>query len=143
MVVRFRTLFLTGIVACLSLESAKADIPLEVVTLSGIPVSSLSRQDVADLFLGRRQITLSGQTLKPVDVSDPSLRDNFYSQVAGMTSVMVNAYWARIVFSARGRPPPILSVTQAQAMVVSNVGFVTYLPDKGPLGFKVVVRLAE
>jgi len=71
---------------------------------------------------------VDGQTLTPVDVADEVVRDAFYRGVADMSAVRVNAYWARLVFSAQGRPPRKLPIDKAKMLVASQLGAVTYLP---------------
>jgi len=115
--------------------------PVAIVTQDGTPLASLSKQEAADLFLGKRKLQVAGQPLTPVDVADEGLRDAFYQGVADMSSVRVNAYWARLVFSAQGRPPRKLPLVEAQALVQSQPGMVTYLPGNGTSGFKILLRL--
>ena len=117
--------------------------PIAVVTRDGSVVVSLSKQEVADLFLGKRQITVDNLSLTPVDVADESLRETFYQSVAEMSAVRVNAYWARLVFSAQGRPPRKLPLNEARAMVQSRPGLVTYLAGNATGGFKILLKLPE
>jgi hypothetical protein len=115
--------------------------PVVVVTQDGSSVTTLSRDEVADLFLGRRIITISGQDLIPLDVNDESLREAFYQGVANMSTLRVNAYWARLVFSARGRPPPKLSLSEVKRVVLYKPGLVTYLPADDAKGFKIILTV--
>ncbi|MFM9913968.1 MAG: hypothetical protein ACKVN9_10590, partial [Methylophilaceae bacterium] len=98
---------------------------------------------VADIFLGKRKLTVSGISLIPIDISDEALRENFYRQIADMNTIRVNAYWSRVVFSAQGRPPRILSLLDAKSLVASQQGVITYLPENNAAGFKIVLRLAQ
>ncbi len=115
--------------------------PVVVVTQDGTPVTSLSRGQVADLFLGKRNITVAGRDLTPLDVNDDSLREAFYQGVAGMSAMRVNAYWARLVFSAQGRPPRKFPLSEVQKLVRSRSGLVTYLPTSDANGFKILLTV--
>jgi hypothetical protein len=115
--------------------------PVVVVTQYGTPVTSLSREQVADLFLGKRNITISGRDLIPLDVDDNSLREAFYQGVTGMSAMRVSAYWARVVFSAQGRPPRKFSLPEVKMLVHSQSGLVTYLPSDDANGFKILLTV--
>ena len=112
-----------------------------VVTHDLIPVTTLTREEVADLFLGKRNITIKGLSLIPLDVNDEPLREAFYQGVAEMSAMRVNAYWSRLVFSAQGRPPRKLPLAEAKSLVQSQPGMVTYVPDVSAAGFKILLRL--
>ena len=114
---------------------------IAVVTQNGTPVTSLSKQEVANLFLGKHALTVGGQNLIPVDIADERLREAFYQSVAEMSAARVNAYWARLVFSAQGRPPRKLPLAEAKALILSQPGLVTYLPASGGGEFIVLLRL--
>jgi hypothetical protein len=115
--------------------------PLSVITANGTAVSSLTRDEVADLFLGRRKISIDGQTLIPLDASDDKVRDSFYQAIADMSAVRVSAYWARIVFAAQGRPPRKLPLDEVKFFLQSQPGTVTYAPDAKHNGFKILLSL--
>jgi len=115
--------------------------PVAVVTQDETPVTSLNRDEVADLFLGKRIITIAGRDLTPLDVNDDSLREAFYQRVAGMSAMRVNAYWARLVFTAQGRPPRKFSLTEVKKLVHSQSGLVTYLPSNDANGFKILLTV--
>jgi len=55
----------------------------------------------------------------------------------------VNAYWARVVFSAQGRPPRILPLPEAQALITNQQGIITYMPENNASGFKIILRLSQ
>ncbi|MFM9912292.1 MAG: hypothetical protein ACKVN9_02015 [Methylophilaceae bacterium] len=117
--------------------------PVVVVTQGNFPISTLSRQDISDLFLGKRKISFSGINLVPIDISDEGLRETFYKQIADMSAIRVNAYWARVVFSAQGRPPRILTLPEAQALITNQQGIITYMPENNASGFKIILRLSQ
>jgi hypothetical protein len=114
---------------------------IAVVTKDDTVLTSLTRQEVSDLFLGKRKLVVAGIPLTPVDVADEALREAFYQGVAEMSASRVNAYWARLVFSAQGRPPRKLSLVEAKSLAKKHVGVVTYLPADTAGGFKILLRL--
>ncbi len=129
------------IITALVVPLAYADDSLAIVTAESSTVTSLTRKEVADLFLGKHKINIGGQAVTPIDVTDEAPRDMFYQQVADMSAQRVNAYWARLVFSGQGRPPQQLSLTEAMALIKSQPGTVTYLPAQHANGFKILLKL--
>lgn len=114
---------------------------IAVVTQEGSVVKTMTREEAADLFLGKRKIAIEGLSLIPVDIADEDLRDNFYQLVADMSAVRVNAYWARIVFSAQGRPPKKLMPDEAKVLANTQPGTITYIPQNEASGFNLLLNL--
>ncbi|GAB6141529.1 hypothetical protein JCM14076_22580 [Methylosoma difficile] len=130
-----------GLALLLLLALPLAAEPLAIVTQDSPEAAPLTREEIADLFLGKRKISLAGVNLTPVDISDEALRESFYQGIAEMSTVRVNAYWSRLVFSAQGRPPRQLPLEEAKALVLSTPGIITYIPDAHSNGFKILLRL--
>ncbi len=120
---------------------AKSGTDLAVVTRKDTPIHGLTRQQVADLFLGRQRVSVQGQPLVPIDLSDPALRQDFYERVAEMSAIRVNAYWARLVFSGKGRPPHKVPLDQATMQVRSRPNTITYLPLEQAGDLKILLIL--
>lgn len=105
------------------------------------PQRELNRQEAADLFLGKRQ-SLDGQSLNPIDISDEQLQAHFYDAVADMSLTRLKAYWARLVFSGQGRPPPKIALNNAVDRIQRDNAAVTYVYANAiPRDAKVLLRL--
>jgi len=88
--------------ACGAHASAEA----VVVVSAKNPVTSLSRGQVTDIFLGRTLRFPDGQPAVPIDQFEgSSTRDEFYLAFAGKSQAQINAHWSRIIFTGRGQPP--------------------------------------
>ena len=108
------------------------------------PAVSLERNDIADVLLGRRSMSLKGVTLVPIDTRDEALREAFYQRIAKMSSNRVRAYWARRVFSSQGRPPQELSVDEAANLMLRDLSVLIYaFADRIPPGGQVLLQLEE
>lgn len=69
-------------------------------------VTSLSRSQAADLFLGRTLRFPNGERAVPLDQPEGSpARDGFYREFAERSAAQVKAHWSKILFTGRGRPP--------------------------------------
>lgn len=98
-----------------------------VIISASVAINQLSAADLRELFLGRKQVQAGEVALQPVDNADKQARDLFYSGVAGMSGTRVRAYWARVVFSAQGRPPPELSPADVSRRVLEQPGTLGYV----------------
>jgi len=49
-----------------------------------------------------------------------SVREAFTRQVLRRSESNLNAYWARMLFSSQGRPPPMLNTPQEVLNIVSH-----------------------
>lgn len=134
-----------SIIACLLLMllgmgATRAE--MVVVAHPDIHLPNLSRPEVADLFLGRRQVHAEKGMLAPVDIDDEILRDAFYKGLMGLSVNRVRAYWAQQVFSGRSRPPREMSVAEAINRLQQDRLMLVYLPaEMAPPGSRVVLRL--
>ncbi|WP_374403637.1 hypothetical protein [Niveibacterium sp.] len=119
-------LWLSALLQPAALAAAGED-RVAVIVSASVAIHQLSAADVRELFLGRKQVQAGDIALQPVDNADKQARDLFYSGVAGMSGTRVRAYWARVVFSAQGRPPPELSPTEVGRRVMEQPGTLGYV----------------
>ena len=109
---RNRLLRYSTAAACLALSisgsSAMAEVVVVVSTQS--TVTSLSRSQVADIFLGKVRRFPNGAVAAPIDQAEGSAtRDEFYMNVAARSPAQVKSHWSKIIFTGRGQPPPAVS----------------------------------
>jgi ABC-type phosphate transport system substrate-binding protein len=98
-------LLLIGLVCGIAASAAMADVV--AVVSAGSAVTTLSRNQLLDIFLGRANRFPDGTPAVPLDQAEGSaVRDEFYSKLAGQTPAQIKAYWAKIIFTGRGQPPP-------------------------------------
>jgi hypothetical protein len=111
-----------------TLSLARADIVVVVPARS--PVQKLSEEQVADLFLGRAAVPVPGGALEPIDLAEgrPE-RDDFYRRIAAMSAPQLTAYWARMIFTGRGKPPREVGDEHAvKEQMARNPHLLAYLP---------------
>ena len=95
----------------------------ELVVIANPAVGPLSKEQVADLFLGKNP------ALTPVDLPDASPQyAEFYKKATGRDVAQVKSTWSRIVFSGKGQAPKQLpdsaAVKKAVAADPKAVGYV-------------------
>lgn len=132
-----KTIF--ALVALLSTAAVQAEVV--VIANKDNPVSSLSRDDVYRIYMGKMKFLPNGSRVVPVDQrSGSSARDQFYSEILHKSDSEMRAYWSRIIFTGQGNPPiqesDDASVVSTVAKNKDCVGYV----DKGAVndGVKVV-----
>lgn len=103
-------LTITLLVGVLSLSTAPAPSPAQdfaVVVNASNPVSSLSKDEVAKLFLKKTVSWKSGQSAAPVELpATAKIRESFARDVLNKSVAQVRSYWQQQIFSGRDVPPP-------------------------------------
>jgi ABC-type phosphate transport system substrate-binding protein len=116
-----------GIALTSSSSVAKADV-VAVVSAKSL-ITSLSMSQVADIFSGKASRFPNGVLAFPIDQTEgATVRDQFYSKVAGKSAAQIKAYWSKIIFTGRGQPPPIASNSvDMKKRVSENPGAIGYI----------------
>lgn len=69
-------------------------------------ISTLSRSEIINIYMGRQKRLPTGEKVTPLDlVGSPPLKEAFYEGLLGKQVAEVNSYWARLIFSGRDLPP--------------------------------------
>ena len=107
---------------------ALADDVVAVVSARS-PVTSLSANQVADIFLGKSSRFPDGTPAVPIDLVEESpMRDRFYAQYAGKSAAQVKAHWSKIIFTGRGQPPrQAASSGEAKKLIAENPNAIGYI----------------
>ncbi len=102
----------------------------EVVVVVGSrhPVSTLTKAQVTDLFLGRAKEFPNGSpALTAIIAAGPS-KDEFFERILSKTDSQARSIWARLVFTGIGTGPrEINDATQMKRLLAANpnaIGFI-------------------
>jgi ABC-type phosphate transport system substrate-binding protein len=92
-------------------------------------VTSLSANQVADIFLGKTSRFPDGTQAIPIDQTEESpARERFYAVFTGKSAAQVKAHWSKIIFTGRGQPPRQASDSrEAKRLVAENPNAIGYL----------------
>lgn len=95
----------------------------ELVLIANPAVGTLTKEQVADVFLGK------SQNLTPIDQPEGSpIYADFYKKATGRDVAQVKSTWSRVVFTGKGQPPKQLTdsaaVRKAVAADPKGVGYV-------------------
>jgi ABC-type phosphate transport system substrate-binding protein len=99
----FKMLVLLGGLSSASIVNSSE---LVLVVHKDNPTVTLTRAQVIDLYMGKYVAFPDGARAVPVDIEDDlETREKFYNSLVGMPLTRVNAYWSKVKFSGRARPP--------------------------------------
>ncbi len=118
--------------------SAQADIVVVVGTQA--PVSSLSKEQVADIFLAKSATFPGGGPATPIEQTESAApRQEFHSKVTGKSGAQLKAYWSKLVFTGKATAPQELADSAAvKQQVASNPALIGYI-DKSAVDGSVKV----
>jgi ABC-type phosphate transport system substrate-binding protein len=122
-------LLAVGLAFGLSAAAVKADVVAVVSAKSA--VTTLTKSQVMDLFLGKVSRFPNGVQAVPIDQSEGSIaRDEFYAKFAGKTAAQIKAYWSKIIFTGRGQPPrEVANSIEMKKRVAANPDSIGYIDE--------------
>lgn len=115
-----------------------------VVIANNAATSKLNKEQVANIFLGKRMVVPWGGDATPIDLpeTDP-LRERFYNKITGKSAAETKSYWARLVFTGMGFPPRMMkSDIEVRNTVATTRGAIGYI-DQSAVNDSVRVVYAE
>jgi ABC-type phosphate transport system substrate-binding protein len=131
----------TILIALFAAAAHGAEPGFHVMVNEANPVSSLSREELSDLFLKKKSIWPDGSLVLPVDqLEETEVREAFNREIHRKSGSAVRAYWQQRIFSGRDVPPPEKE-TDANVIVYvrRNRGAIGYISANSPAaGGKIV-----
>jgi len=130
-----------GCAVALSSTAVRADVVAVVSSKSSI--TTLTKNQVIDIFLGRRIRFPDGNPAVPIDQAEGSAtRNEFYERFANMSPALLKAFWSKIIFTGRGLPPQsVANSMEAKKFVMANLNTIGYI-DRSMVDSDVKVVLA-
>lgn len=125
--------FLTALIVGIALGTGAYAGPVVIVNADS-GVTTMSRDEVINVFLGRFRQLPSGLAARPLDL--PAVhpeRERFYRLLVDKQPAEIRAYWARLIFSGRISPPVAASGEAAVLAEVARdrqaIGYLPAPPD--------------
>jgi ABC-type phosphate transport system substrate-binding protein len=118
---------LLGLALSLAARPVAADVVAVVSSASAL--TTLSKAQVADIFLGKVSRFPDGTPALPIDHAEGSPeRDEFYVTYAGKSPAQVKSHWAKIIFTGRGQPPKAASNdSEIRKLIAANPRAISYV----------------
>lgn len=95
------------LLVALALGAAAACAQAQVVVVGAkSPVGNLSKEQAADIFMGKMPSLPGGGAPELIDQPESAaVRNEFYTKVVGKSAAQARQYWARLAFTGKGTPP--------------------------------------
>lgn len=130
----------------LSLYSYGYSQEIVVVVNKSNSINELSKSEVIDIYMGRYMTFPNGKKAKPFDLpTESQLKKDFYLELLNQNERKINAYWARVLFSGRAKPPEsVESINEVLSHLQNSEFGIAYIPESEMTeDVKVVYRLNE
>jgi len=116
----------------LSFGAAAAVADVVAVVSARSPVSTLSKNQIVDIFLGKANRFPDGRQAVPIDqVEGSAARDEFYLKFADKSPAQLKAFWSKIIFTGRGRPPQEVSNdNEVKKFIAQHPDAIGYIEQK-------------
>jgi ABC-type phosphate transport system substrate-binding protein len=90
----------------LSFGSSVAIAEVVVIVSAKNSVTSLSKDQIVNIFLENRGRFPNGTPATPIDQTEGSAeRNEFYELYANRSTAQIKSHWSKIIFTGRGLPP--------------------------------------
>ncbi|HBF08084.1 MAG TPA: hypothetical protein DHW71_01940 [Gammaproteobacteria bacterium] len=93
-------------------------------------IQELSKEEVRYIYFSKI-LTIDNKPVNLIayDLEDENIRSSFYKSVSGKSLRQMSSYWARMVYSGRGKPPEALKVEEMLSKVLENPNAIGYVPS--------------
>lgn len=117
------------IIASLAFAVASLGAQTVVIVSAKNPISKLTKEQAAQIFLGQAHTFITGGTAEPLDLAEGSdLRKDFYQKALNKPPAQMKAYWSKLEFSGTGHAPKALGTSADVVKLVSeNPKYVGYV----------------
>ena len=117
-----------------------------VIVNAASPVTTLTRKELSDLYLGRtRALGAMKVTIAIDQATNSPIRAQFYQDLTGKNIAEINSYWARLLFAGQSSPPQTMPDSNTVLDLVrknsTSVGYLNFKPDDKSI--RVVLTLGE
>ncbi|MBC3881476.1 hypothetical protein H8K35_08750 [Undibacterium sp. LX40W] len=92
-----------------------------IVVSSKSSVSSMTKDQVADIYLGNTKELPGGGQASPLLPTSGGVRAEFFDKVLGKNEAQAKAIWSRLVFSGKGSAPrDVADSAETLKMIAAN-----------------------
>lgn len=128
---KWKRAIVIGVLMAVSQTLGAVDAASEVVLVVSpqAHISSLTAEQVTDIFLGKTATFPNGVRVIPIDQEEGTLeREAFYKEYIGKTAAQLRIYWSKIVFTGKGYPPTeVAPPDRVKRVVRDNPNYIGYI----------------
>ena len=101
---------------------------LIVIANNSVPVDSLDRTTISNIYMGNKTKWDNGETIRVVMLKKGPTHEMFAREIVGTTPAKLKNLWKKAIFGGTGRPPKIFK-TDAEVIeyVASTGGAIGYV----------------
>ncbi len=116
------------VIYCVAAKPAAAADVVVVVSAQN-PLTTLTKNQVTNIFLGKSKRFPKGAKAKPIDMPEGNLvRDAFYSSVIGKSPAQIKAHWSKLIFTGRGHPPQqAMDDAELKKLIANDLAAIAYI----------------
>jgi ABC-type phosphate transport system substrate-binding protein len=103
MMSKIRTI--AGGLALFAFFSGAAQAGMAIIAHPSNPIAGISAEETAKIYLGKSASFDNGRAATPVDQTAGPTRTKFNAQVLQKDDRELKAYWSKLLFTGKGRPP--------------------------------------
>ncbi|MDO6427596.1 phosphate ABC transporter substrate-binding protein [Thalassotalea sp. 1_MG-2023] len=94
--------------------------------------SEISENDISRIFLGKNKSYANGNSVEPVNTKyGNGVRKEFEDKLIGKNKSQMKAYWSKLIFTGKGKPPKELSSDdEIIAFVATNPNAIGYISSE-------------
>lgn len=129
-----KTILFIVVYVCVCAVAAQAGTVI-VIGNKGVGLSSVSRVEIQQIFLGKAITWSDGKKVTPVIQNAGRVQEGFLKNFLGKTPAQFDTFWKQAIFTGTGRPPKsVASDADVVQFVGSTDGAVGYIDSDTPLG---------
>ena len=122
-------LFFSAMVVLAMLPALVWAADVVVIANPSVPTASLSKQDVSNIYQGKKSTWDDGSKIVFVVLKGSPAHEQFLKEYVGKTDTQFDTYWKKQVFTGKGTPPQAFDSDQAMADFVARTpGAIGYVP---------------
>ena len=105
--------------------------------------AAVDEADISRIFLGKVKSFSTGETITLINLdASQATRGEFEEKVLNKSASQVKAYWSKLIFSGKGKPPEELATDKdILAFVAANPGAIGYVAEASLDGSVKVVKV--
>lgn len=131
----------------LVVHSVDATAEILVIANKNAPIENISKGDLKSIYTGKLfTFPNSNQEVKPLDLTGEGTgKENFYKAVTGKSLRKIKTYWARQLFTGKGKPPESqIDEETMKKTVNSGIAYIGYISAENlDDTVKVIFRIAN
>lgn len=101
-----------------------------VVVAGNSSVTQLDEYEVERIFLSKTRFFSDGEKVEVIEGMENELKDSFYRLIAHKSKSQLRSYWAKQIFTGKGKPPRQFKEDRLLPYLVQNTNAISYISSE-------------